>query len=120
MDRPLYLLIKMLNLDITGPKISYKFQQKAKTPDNNVTCHHKMSVRSPVCMQRYSLLNIPKDNRKQRKPYSKYWCGIGHFTSEQSPHFFKTNFDNCKKRAVITLFETASELKTSIDPEFTV
>ena len=34
-----------------------------------VTCYHKMSVKSPVCMQRYSLLNMSQNNRKQRKTY---------------------------------------------------
>ena len=38
-----------------------------------VTCYHKMSVKSPVCIQRYSLLNMPQNNRKQRKINTKYW-----------------------------------------------
>ena len=38
-----------------------------------VTCYHKMSVKSPVCIQRYSLLNIPQNKRKQRKIITKYW-----------------------------------------------
>ena len=38
-----------------------------------VTCYHKMSVKLPVCIQRYSLLSMPQNNRKQRKIITKYW-----------------------------------------------
>ena len=32
-----------------------------------------MSVKSPVCIERYSLLNMPQNNRKQRKINTKCW-----------------------------------------------
>ena len=38
-----------------------------------VTCYHKMSVKSPDCIQRCSLLNMWQNNRKQRKINTKYW-----------------------------------------------
>ena len=38
-----------------------------------VTCYHKMSVKSPDNIQRYSLLNMSQNNRKQRKINTKYW-----------------------------------------------
>ena len=38
-----------------------------------VTCYHKMGVKLPVSIQRYySLLNMPQNNRKQRKIKTKY------------------------------------------------
>ena len=40
---------------------------------SNVTCYHKMSVKSPVCIQRYSLLNMSQNDRKQSKINTKYW-----------------------------------------------
>ena len=36
-----------------------------------------MSVKSPVCIQRYSLLNMSQNNRKQRKINTKYWFLLG-------------------------------------------
>ena len=38
-----------------------------------VTCYHKMSVKSPVYIQRNSLLNMSQNNRKQRKINTNYW-----------------------------------------------
>ena len=38
-----------------------------------VTCYHKMSVKSPDYLQRYSLLNMSQNNRKQKKINTKYW-----------------------------------------------
>ena len=43
----------------------------------DVTCCHKMSVKSPVCTHRYSLLNTSQNKRKQRKIYTKYWVLLG-------------------------------------------
>ena len=33
----------------------------------NVTCYYKMSVKSPVCKQRYSLFNIQQNNKNKGK-----------------------------------------------------
>ena len=41
---------------------------------------------------------------------------IVHFTSKQLSHFVKQILIICQKRAVNSLFETASELKKTIDP----
>ena len=32
-----------------------------------MTCYHKINVKLPVCMLGYSLLNMPQNNRKQKK-----------------------------------------------------
>ena len=37
-----------------------------------VTCYHKISVKSLVCLQRNSLLIMPQNNRKQMKITTKY------------------------------------------------
>ena len=37
-----------------------------------VTCYQKMSIKSPVCIQRYSLLNMSQNNTKQRTINTKY------------------------------------------------
>ena len=36
-----------------------------------VTCFHKMSAKSSVCIQRYSLLDMSQNNRKQKKINTK-------------------------------------------------
>ena len=40
-------------------------------PLTYVTCYHKMNVKSPVCIQRYSFLNMSLNNGKQRKINTK-------------------------------------------------
>ena len=37
----------------------------------NVTCYHKMSVKSPVHIQRYSFLNMQQNNRKVKENLPK-------------------------------------------------
>ena len=37
-----------------------------------VTCYHKISVKSQICIQRFSQLNILQNNRKRRKINPNY------------------------------------------------
>ena len=50
-----------------------------------VTCYHKMSVKSLVCIQRYSLLNMSQNNRKTKENQHKMLTFAGQ-NRELCPH----------------------------------
>ena len=75
MDGHLDFLITLTSCGNTGTFIISRpwFTRNMHDKCTYVTCYHNMSVKSPVCLQRYSLLNMPQNKRKQRKIIAKYW-----------------------------------------------
>ena len=71
---PIFCSFSYKNAGFMSKKITTsEANTKSGNPRKRGEFSCKMSVKSPYYIQRYSLLNMSQNNRKQRKINTKYW-----------------------------------------------